>query len=216
MTTPRARRPCGGLPSRLLLVAGTLLGSSGCFLFGGPDDDDGGDVVERCDMDRYGCDEGVVTPDLQCMLEDTLVAEIGVGPNDFVPLADGEAPSLYDGGGGFQGPGITHTVLAVRIENAALDRYSTIGAHFGIWEASACQPGPGGEPMPCSGEPEYGSRDVVLGSGPELAIAADGAVEEFGITFVSDFSIERETVAQVILEDPCGQTGFSQHAFGTP
>lgn len=200
---------------RSILFTG-LLACSGCFLFGGPDPE-GDPGPSRCDMDRHDCEEATITIDPSCSVDGELTAEVGVGVEGFEPLADGQAPSTYEGGGGFQTPGVTHTVLGVRIEGAALDRYSTLGARLGIWEAHACMPGPGAEIAACTGNPLYGSRTVVLGESEPLALAQDGAIEEYGITFISDFEVNGgDFVAQIVVEDPCGRTALAQHAFSGP
>lgn len=199
----------------LVLVLPVLLAPGGCVLFGPDPEGDAG--PSRCDMDRHDCEEATIEIDPSCTVEGEMAAEVGVGVEAFQPLHEGDAPLTYEGGGGFQTPGVTHTVLGVRIEGAALDRYGEVGARLGIWEAQYCAPGLDGVAAPCSGNPLYGSRTVVLGRAEPFALADDGAIEEYGITFISDFDAnEGDFVAQIVVEDPCGRTALAQHAFSGP
>jgi hypothetical protein len=201
----------------ILLGGLGLLANAGCFLFGGGPEPEGDPGPSRCDMDRHDCEEATIAIDPSCTLEGELVAEVGIGVERFEPLADGQAPNVYEGSGGFQTPGVTHTVIGVRIEGAALDRYASVGARVGLFEAQACVPAPDGEIAACGGNPLYGSRTVVLGQSEPLALGADGAIEEFGITFISDFEANAgDFVVQILVEDPCGRTALAQHPFSGP
>ena len=144
------------------------------------------------------------------MLEGELALEIGKGEEAFEPLDDGEHPPIFEGGG-FQGPGIAHLLVGLRIEDAALDQYDVLGAHLGLFEGSACPEQPDGSRV-CDGVPYLGERWVLLGDGPALNVVGD-AVEEFALTMVIDSPPAGDYVVEATVTDPCGQVGIAHHAF---
>jgi len=189
------------------LLGVVLLLCGGCPLFG-PDPDPGDTGPDRCEQDRYECESRSDVPPVEgCMLDGDLVVELGKGEDGFEPLDDGEHPPIFEGGGGFQGPGIAHLLVGLRIENAALDQYDVIGAHLGLFEASAC-PTDGA----CDGVPYLGERWVLLGDDPALNVVGD-VVEEFALTMVIDSPPAGDYVVEATVTDPCGQVGIAHHAF---
>ena len=145
------------------------------------------------------------------MLDGELSVEIGQGLEEFEELGGGEQPLTFDGGGGLQGPGVSHLVLGLRIGSAALDQYDVLGAHFALYDASACMELADGSRM-CDGVPYLGQRYVLLGAGPELNVV-DGVVEEFALTMVTDTLDAGDFVIQATITDPCGQFGIAHHDF---
>ncbi len=195
-----AQRHYRGVKRRACALAG-VLGASGCFLFDDPDGED------PCDADRFGCADGQLDIDPSCELEGELVVAVGSGEGAFEPLAAGEQPPVFTGPQGGQ-----HTLLGVRVENAALDRYDELQVELGIFSAAQC-PAPEADDLqtPCTGDPPAGTRTVVLGDQVPLAVTDAGIVEEHDIVvFVAGLD-QPDMVLQAIVVDPCGRHGIARH-----
>lgn len=178
---------------------------SGCFLFGrGPDGD-------PCDDDRFGCegDGSGFEIDPTCELEGELMVMVGAGEDGFEPLSEGESPPVIWGSQGGQ-----HTVLGVRVENPALDRYDRLRVELGLFNASQC-PAPEDDALiePCAGDPPGGARVLVLGRDMPLQETEEGWVEEHGMVMFFDAVGEADVVIQAIADDPCGRQGVARHRF---
>ncbi len=132
--------------------------------------------------------------DETCALPGALTVAIGEGPDDFLPLADGERPEFH---AGFQGGG--HSFFSVQVGNVELDRYDRLEVAVDVYHPQAC-PDDGTH---CS--PSNQRRVVVLDGDPWTLV--DGLVQEHGIIL----PLEGQTVAQITVRDPCGQTGWAQH-----
>lgn len=199
-----------GIGSSLSGLGLCLLMCGGCPLLG--PEPEGGTGPERCEQDRYACESRADVPPVDgCMLSGVLAVELGQGEAAFEPLADDEVPPIFEGGGGFQGPGVAHLLLGLRIEDAALDQYDVLGAHLALYDESACAEQPDGGRV-CQGIPYLGERWVLLGDGPQLNVVGD-AVEEFALTVVTDAFAEGDYVIEATVTDPCGQVGIAHHAF---
>jgi hypothetical protein len=184
----------------------SLLALTGCP--GGFGQGDGG--IERCEMDRHECVESEITPDASCMLDGDLTVELGQGVEAFESLADGEDITEYSAGGGFQSAGTSHISVAVRVSGVALDRYDELGVYVDIFDAVDCPDAT----RECSGN-TYGHRQVALGQLAPLVEVEPGMIEAAGITLVSDAgsSSGAGLVVKATVVDPCGQSGFAQHAY---
>lgn len=185
------------------------LALGGCSLFS--DSPQGGEP-SRCEQDRYECQDRADVPEVVgCELEGELAIELGFGMSAFTPLADGEPPATYSGGGGFQAASASHVGAALRISGAALDRYEVLGARVSVYESGVCV-AMGEDTRMCDGVPWIADRSVLLGDGPELNVVGS-AVEEFGITMPIESLGAGAYVLQAIVLDPCGQMGVAQHDF---
>jgi hypothetical protein len=171
-----------------------LLGC-GCPLFGSA-------AGGPCDDDRFECDDGEFALDPECTLDETLAVAIGQGTDAYSPLFEGESPVVYYGPQGGQ-----HVILGVRVANPALERYDRVRVTFAIHPADAC---PEDEPS-CMGT-AIAQREAVPGSVEPLA-TEDGAIEEYGMVVVLAGLWEQALVIDVLVEDPCGQSGRAQHRF---
>lgn len=166
----------------------------------------------RCEQDRYDCQERTDVPAVAgCELEGELTIEIGFGMSAFAPLADGEPPATYSGGGGFQAASASHVGAALRIGGAALDRYDVLGAQVSVYEAGVCVT-MGEDSRMCDGVPWIADRSVLLGDGPELNVVGS-VVEEYGITMPIESLGPGAYVVQALVLDPCGQMGVAHHDF---
>lgn len=134
--------------------------------------------------------------DPTCELAGELTVEVGEGPDEFLPLAQGDAPEYYQGpqGGG-------HHYVAVRIGNVSPEHYDRVELTVdGYYEGQCPDDG-----SPC-GEGWY-SRTLVLGGGNPAWRMVDGSVEEYGIIVPLDGG----EVIQAQVRDPCGREGWDQH-----
>jgi len=188
-------------------------------------DDDFGDagvISSRCDQDRYACQtlSELPTTGEACELDGELTVTIGTGSSAFSLLASGQVPRTGTAGGSSGSgqspgsPGSIHAIFALRIEDAALDRYEQLAARIGIFEADRCTDF--GTDRICDGSPWIADRMVVLGAGPTLNVVDGGIVEEYGLTASMDELEMGAYVIQAIVEDPCGQLGVSHHDFVVP
>jgi hypothetical protein len=180
-------------------LAVSLVGLSGCFLFGQAGSD-------PCAEDRFGCLDTDLQEHATCEADDDLIVHVGAGEGSYQALEPGEPPSIVYGAQGGQ-----HTTLGVEVENAELDRYDRLRVEIGIYPASMC-PVAGD---PCEGEPTLGRRSVVLGDFEPLRVTEDGVVQEFGIVVFLGGTEEPEGVIQLEVEDPCGRRGLEHHRMPT-
>lgn len=190
------------LGSRARVAACLVLAlGSGCLLA------NCGGTQDPCADDRFNCedDDSGFQLDPSCQLDGDLVVRVGSGEEGFEPLERGQHPPIISGSQGGQ-----HTILGVRVENPALDRYDLLRVELGMFPASQCPTGAAGEPLECEGDPPGGSRSIVLGEMTELEPTPEGWVEEHGMVLFLDLSTS-ELVIQAIVEDPCGRRGIAQH-----
>lgn len=134
--------------------------------------------------------------DPTCELEGTLTVEVGDGWDEFLPLADGEAPELYSGPQGGR-----HHYVAVRVGNVELGRYDRVELEIDAYFPGEC-PDDG---EPCG--PGSLSQTLVLGGSPAWRVV-DGQVEEYGIAVPMN---GEDVVVQIRALDPCGREGWAQH-----
>ena len=155
----------------------------------------GPDFADPCDSDPFACDQSTDSFTLLegCTLTGALDVQAGQGESAFAPFTSGESVVIHHGSQG----GI-HTVLAVRVTNAALDTYDKLKVRFAVTTDQ--------------GDTTLGDRTLVLGAKRKIRTGADGAVEEFGIvTFLDWWPTDRTRTLTVDVTDPCGRTGKAEH-----
>ncbi len=154
-----------------------------------------GDEPESPESECVSCDAELdFQLDETCELPGELTVALGEGPDDFLPLADGDQPEYY---AGFQGGG--HSFFSVQVGNVELSRYDRLEVALDVYYPEEC-PDDGTH---CG--PSYGRRVVVLDGEPWTLV--EGMVQEHGILM----QLEGQTVAQVTVRDPCGRVGWAQH-----
>ena len=164
-----------------------------------------------CEDDALGCEEsGTLAMDPSCELTGELEVHVGWGLDGYSTF-DTRA-QIWDG---FQGG--QHTFLAIRIPNAALDRYDEVEVLFEMssvdpdcvenWDEVILSAELIAE---CSTEPPE-SRRVLFGERAPIRTDVDGAMQEYGI-FLEVHSTEWTLVSASAL-DPCGRTGSSVSFF---
>lgn len=161
-----------------------------CFLIGPRGDDLPDEDCASC----YSDAEFELDP--SCELPGELTIELGDGADDFLPLADGEAPEIYSGPQGGH-----HHYVAVRVGEVALDRYDRLELEIDAYLPGEC-PDDG---EPCDDGPWH--QTLVLGGDPQWRVV-EGNVEEYGIPVLMDGD---DVVVQVRVMDPCGREGWAQH-----
>ncbi|MEM6990577.1 MAG: hypothetical protein AAF721_08775 [Myxococcota bacterium] len=195
------------------LIACLALAGAGCVPFFGHNPDDGGPT--RCEQDRYECQDIQDVPAAACQGEaaegEDLVVEIGTGMSDYDALGSGEPLTTYAGGGGFQGPGVEHAGVALRISGASLSDYDVLGARISVFESAVCMTMDDGSRL-CDGVPWIADRSVLLGDGPALNVV-EGVIEEFGLTMPIEPLGAGTYVVQAVVEDPCGRVGVAHHDY---
>ncbi len=150
----------------------------GCVIPQGPD---------PCDLDPTSCRRGEsFTLDPECTLTGDLVVQAGEGYERFETVGDG-----LDVQEGFQGG--RHFFGAVRVENAALDRYDQLEAHFSLTRPDE--------------EEAYTERTVVLGDFEPIEQDAEGRVVAYGYIVRVDEGSSSGDLYEVSVRDPCGRTG---------
>lgn len=150
---------------------------------------------DPCDLDRYGCQDGLggFEIDPTCELTGELVVEAGHGENEFIALAPGDlVPAEFGSQGG------QHLFGAFRVLNADLTRYDMLSVVVEVQWASS--------------EETMGYRDIVLGLDEPIPTASDGAVEVSGL-LVFLVSWPRTVPKRLVytVQDPCGRTGTAVH-----
>lgn len=162
---------------------------------------------DPCDGDRFGCsdDTSAFQLDPTCTLTGELAVELGEGEASYQALPQGAPPTIHFGGQGGQ-----HVYLAVRVANAALDRYDKLKVTATAVTLQACPGSDGGGPAATCPQPN-GRRDLVLGAAHPLRVV-DGLVEEVGILLVLDWwPSDRDRRFEVRVQDPCGREGTAAH-----
>ena len=155
----------------------------------------GPSFTDPCASDQFACDQSTdaFQLDPSCKLTGTLSVEAGQGETAYAPLAAGESIVIHHGSQG----GI-HTVLALRVTNAALDVYDKLKVRLALTIDD--------------GKTIIGDRTLVLGAKKAVRVAVDGAVEEFGIvTFLDWWPTDRTRTLTVTVTDPCGRVGTAEH-----
>ncbi len=208
----RSRAAPAGLYDVLLTLAAAAVFCAlaivpGCLCGGG---------FDRCEEDRFACQDGteVFALNAECTLSDDLEVELGHGHKQYGSLGLGELPPLTHGP-----QGGSHVFLGLRVLNAALDRYDKLKVTLSAWLISPTlcdsnwgEPWPADAPTGCAHEEEH--RELVLGHHHPVTVAADGAVEEFGIFFRLDEPYGPggyQLALRLQVEDPCGRTGEAEH-----
>lgn len=158
-----------------------------------------------CKDDALDCGDGgefFLAED--CELSGALEVELGEGQEEFSPLAPLEEPTLHEGNQGGH-----HFWLALRVANPALD-YPLIRVVFDaeVLDEDRC----GAEPE-CDPWIGTGHRELVLG--PELAINADGVMEQTSLLLViSIWPADVDRRLRLFAVDQCGREATIEHDLG--
>jgi len=199
---------CARIPSwGISALTALALALAGCpFL--GPDPG-----PSPCDLDRLGC-EGDPTnfPYLDdCPgVSGPLEVAIGHGERSYRALAAGAGPEIHFGPQGGQ-----HVFLGFRVDNAALELYDRLRVTYWVAQGERCEAGQPLAKIPDACDEGLGIRQMVVGgSGFELRLDGDGAVEEYGaLVFVEYPRLGARTVVTAEVEDPCGRVGVASHTY---
>jgi hypothetical protein len=176
-------------------------------------------ITDPCDDARFACEDSVLgfALDPTCTLEGDLTVEVGQGESAFVVLTDNEMPTLVTGNQGGQ-----HTFLAVRVMNAALDRYDVLKTRFAFYLIKPCGAHDGGTPVDQekSGPEDdcrylQNSRNLILGVQQPIRTVVGtteaAMVEEFGVLIRTGDTPDFERELELQVDDPCGRRGFDRH-----
>lgn len=179
--------------SALVLVPFATL-MIGCAWLFGPDDPSG----PPCEDDVNGCsdDSSTFVEDPTCELTGQLDIEIGEGEDEFMTLAPGQLPEIYNG---FQGG--QHVWLGVRVKNPALDR-PALKIRITL---SFCNEG-------CEDPTSWQTdqvRELIAGS-RTLTTTDEGWFEQASILVtLFDWSFAENRRVEMLVTDPCSRQGLA-------
>lgn len=141
-------------------------------------------------------------PAEDCELTGPLEVSLGTGVDEFVPLAEGEEPTVHEGVQGGH-----HLCLGLRVEQPSLD-YPQLNV---VMDAELVDPERCNTDDPDC-DPWIGSAHRELVLGPDLPLDQDNNVEETGLILIlSIWPVDLERRVEVRVVDPCGREGFIDH-----
>lgn len=172
----------------------------GGFCFPDPDPD-------PCELDPFRCqDPGVFEYDDSCELTGELQVEVGHGETRFETFDT--VPEQH-----FGGQGGSHIFVAVRVLNAALDRYDKLLVKLDLTTPITGCESDGGDVGSNTCTYLRATRTVTLGQNGAIRTNSTGAVEEVGIILFDAGSYDEPNTLTATVEDPCRRAGTDTGVF---